>query len=80
MQPHTNIIDNNGQTIILSSDGITDLASEETFKNYFRYDTSAKEMVRSAVYIPDQNPHKTEDNVSAIKIKLPNGNVKRRGL
>lgn len=80
VQPHTNIIDNNGQTIILSSDGITDLASEETFKNYFRYDTSAKEMVRSAVYIPDQNPHKTEDNVSAIKIKLPNGNVKRRGL
>ena len=78
--PHTNIIDNNGQTIILSSDGITDLASEKTFKSYFKNDVSAKEMVDNAVYSPDEAPYKMEDNVSAIKIKLPNGNVKRRGI
>ena len=80
LTPHINIIDNNGQTIILSSDGITDLASEETFKSYFRNNTSAKEMVENAVYNPDDSPYKMEDNVSAIKITLPNGSVKRRGL
>lgn len=78
--PHVNIIDNNGQTIILSSDGITDLASEETFKDYFKNNTSAREMVHNAVYNPDEAPYKMEDNVSAIRIELPNGSVKRRGL
>ncbi|MBR2708491.1 MAG: protein phosphatase 2C domain-containing protein [Bacilli bacterium] len=80
LTPHVNIIDNNGQTIILSSDGITDLASEETFKSYFRNNASASEMVHNAVYNPDEAPYKMEDNVSAIKIELPNGSVKRRGL
>ncbi len=80
INPHINIIENNGQTIILSSDGITDLASEETFKSYFRDNTSARQMVDNAVYNPDDAPHKREDNVSAIKIKLPSGRIKRRGL
>jgi len=34
----------------------------------------------NAVYNPDEAPYKMEDNVSAIRIELPNGNVKRRGL
>lgn len=80
LTPHVNIIDNNGQTIILSSDGITDLASEKTFKSYFRNNTSASEMVYNAVYNPDEAPYKMEDNVSAIKIELPDGRMKRRRL
>ena len=80
LTPHVNIIDNNGQTIILSSDGITDLASEKTFKSYFRNNTSAKKMVENAVYNPDEAPYKMEDNVSAIKIELPDESIKRRRL
>ena len=70
---HINIIDNQGQTIILSSDGITDLISEERFKSYFIDDTDTSQMIKDALSKEDTEwLNKTEDNISVIKIKLKN--------
>lgn len=78
---HFMIIKNNGQKLILSSDGVTDLISEERFKSYFKKETSAYQIVSDAVNIPDVNGiKKKEDNVSAIVIKLPKENIKNKTL
>ena len=71
---HFSTINNVGQRIILSSDGVTDLVSENTFKNFFKNKTDADSIVRKAVYYPDidENIYKTKDNSSAIVIDLPN--------
>lgn len=70
---HINIIDNNGQKIILSSDGITDLVSEERFKSYFKNNSHARQMVEDALSKKDTKwLDKTEDNISVITIELPN--------
>lgn len=75
---HFNVIDNVGQRIILSSDGVTDLVEERRFKNYFRNKNDAQYIVNDAVYNPGDGL-KRQDNVSAIVIDLPNDSVKRRG-
>lgn len=77
---HTCLVNNAGQRIILSSDGITDLISEQRFKSYFKNNTSSKDMVDDAVYDSDATMYKIEDNVSAIAVNLPNGITKRRGM
>lgn len=68
---HCSIVNNVGQKIIISSDGVTDLTSEEKFKSYFKRDVSAKEIVDYAVNTPDVTRYKNADNTSAIVIKLP---------
>lgn len=84
---HINVIENNGQRIILSSDGVTDLVSEKNFKNFFKNKTAAQSIVEKAKNAPDEyDPRrgwlsKTEDNISAIVIDLPSSQMsKRRGL
>ena len=72
---HTNIIDNNGQKLIMSSDGVTDLISEERFTNYFKNNTDAKTIVDEALTTPDVL-WKKDDNISAITIDLPNNKIK----
>ncbi len=72
---HINIIDNNGQKIILSSDGITDLISEKRFKTYFKENTHSAQMIRDSLSKEDtEYLAKKEDNISAIIINLPNHN------
>ena len=71
---HFKVLNNIGERLILSSDGVTDLVTENTFKSYFRNKTSAASIVNNSVNNPDRSPGitKTEDNVSAIVIDLPN--------
>ena len=70
---HINIIDNIGQKIIISSDGITDLVSEERFKSYFKENTPAITMIEDSLSKKDTEwLDKTEDNISVIIINLPN--------
>lgn len=70
---HINIIDNTGQKIILSSDGITDLVSEERFKSYFKENIEPEKMVEDALSKEyTEWLDKREDNISVISIKLPN--------
>lgn len=91
LDPHANVIDNNGQRIILSSDGVTDLLSEETFISFFRDDSTSETIVDDALNHPDlyykqtdENGTvqmmpipKTADNISAIVINLPNKKIKK---
>lgn len=77
---HFNIINNIGQKIILSSDGVTDLISERKFKNFFRNNATASYIVEKAINEPDIVGNKTQDNVSAIVVNLPDQkNIRRRG-
>lgn len=81
--PHVKIIDNNGQRIILSSDGVTDLISEETFISYFKNSSTAEKIVDDALNNPEVTYEfveddvteihylKQSDNISAIVIELP---------
>ena len=73
LKVHHSAIMNRNNRIILSSDGVTDLVSEENFKSFFRNNNSADEIVNKAVYNTDKFPEitKTEDNSSAIVIELP---------
>lgn len=71
---HFHEIDNIGQRIILSSDGVTDLISKNNFKKIFKNQASANDIVTKAKYFADVDSTfpKTEDNISAIVIDLPN--------
>lgn len=67
------LIRNVGQRIILSSDGVTDLISENSFKFFFKNSYPAKAIVNYAVNRPEVSDCiKKNDNVSAIVIDLPN--------
>ncbi len=91
VEPHVNIIENKGQRIILSSDGVTDLVSDETFISYFVNKSSSDKIVDDALNNPEvmyefedeegvMEVHylpKTEDNISAIVVDLPNEKVKK---
>lgn len=68
---YTKILENKGQRLILSTDGVTDLINEERFTNYFINKTDAKEIVNDALETPDVI-RKKEDNISAITVDLPN--------
>ena len=69
---HIKIINNDGQKIILSSDGITDLISEERFKSYFTKDIDSSEIINDALSKKDTEwLYKDEDNISVIIINLP---------
>ena len=75
-------IENLGQTLLLSSDGVTDLIKESRLKKYFIKKADAFDIVERAVHKPDtfkiKDSHgkavngKSADNVSAIVINLPN--------
>ena len=68
---HINVIDNTGQKIILSSDGVTDLISEERFKTYFKKEITTKAIINDALSKEDtEYLKKTEDNISVIIIEL----------
>lgn len=90
LHPHINIIENNGQRIILSSDGVTDLVSDKTFISYFVNNSSSDKIVDDALNNPEimyetseegitevHHLVKTEDNISAIVVDLPNKKVKK---
>lgn len=80
---HFSIIENNGQRIILSSDGVTDLVNERNYKDFFINKTDANTIVKKAVYAPDYVPginHKSADNVSAIVVDLPTKKVMKRSI
>lgn len=72
LMAHYSIIANRGQKIIITSDGVTDLIAEERFKEYFKKEISAQEIVDDAVNRPDITRYKSEDNTSAIVVTLPN--------
>ena len=75
---HINIINNEGQKIILSSDGITDLISEDRFKSYFINDIDSSQMIEDALSKEDTEwLNKNEDNISVIVVKLPNYSQKK---
>ena len=66
------IIDNVGQRIILSSDGVTDLISEEDFKSFFKNRIKADPVIQKAKFDPDVTGEmKREDNISLIIVDLP---------
>ena len=67
---YTKTLENAGQRLILSTDGVTDLICEERFTNYFINKTDAKEIVNDALKSPDVI-RKREDNISAITVDLP---------
>lgn len=72
---HINVIENNGQKIIISSDGVTDLISEDRFKSYFINDISSLQIVNDALSKKDTEwLNKTEDNISVIIVRLPDKN------
>ncbi|MBR3198403.1 MAG: protein phosphatase 2C domain-containing protein [Bacilli bacterium] len=78
---HINIIQNKGQRIILSSDGITDLICERRFKLYFINGDNPKQMINDALSKKDtEYLEKTEDNISVITIELPNTKNKTKKL
>ena len=78
---HIKIIDNDNQRIILSTDGVTDLISEENFISYFINNTDAKDIVNKALSNPDvEYLDKTEDNISAITIDLPKNKTKTKKI
>lgn len=69
---HIRIIDNVGQRIILSSDGVTDLISEENFKSFFKNRIKADPVIQKAKFDPDvTGKMKREDNISLIIADLP---------
>ncbi|MBQ9012763.1 MAG: protein phosphatase 2C domain-containing protein [Bacilli bacterium] len=74
---HFKVLNNIGERLILSSDGVTDLVTENTFKTYFRNGITASNIVNISVNNPDRSPgiSKTEDNVSAIVIDLPDKSI-----
>lgn len=75
---HIKIINNQGQKIILSSDGITDIVSEDRFKSYFINNTDSSQMIKDALskkYTECLN--KDEDNISVIVVNLPNNKQKK---
>ncbi len=76
---HLRVIQNVGQRIILSSDGVTDLISEDHFKQCFRERIPAKDIVMKAKNDPDVESgiRKTVDNISAIVVDLPNAQLRR---
>ena len=76
---YSKIIENEGQRLILSTDGVTDLISEERFTNYFINKTKAKDIVDDALTNPDVI-YKSEDNISAITVELPNNKVKKLNI
>ncbi len=76
---YTKIIENEGQRLILSTDGVTDLINETRFTNYFKNKTSAREIVNDALTNPDII-RKKEDNISAITVDLPNYKQKVKSL
>ena len=79
---HYGCFHNSGEKLIISSDGVTDLIAEKRFKDYFKQDVDASKIVSDAVYTPDRFKvfnqwgelvdGKSQDNVSAIVINLPN--------
>lgn len=69
---HISVVDNAGQRIILSTDGVTDLVNEETFTSYFTENIDVNKIIDDAINHPDvEYLDKKEDNVSAIVIDLP---------
>ena len=68
---HINTIDNNGQRLIMSSDGVTDLICEKRFTDYLINNVEAQTIVKEALETPDAL-WKKEDNISAITYNLPN--------
>ena len=69
---HIHVIENNGQRVILSSDGVTDLIREEYLKACFINKFPSYEVVRKAKFYPDVDGTMTGvDNISAIVIDLP---------
>lgn len=79
---HSVIIDNKGQRIILSSDGVTDLVSEENFKKYFKMPkVNSEDIIDKAKNNPDSTIYKSEDNIAVIVVELPDGSYnKGRGF
>lgn len=76
-EPHINVIDNVGQRLILSTDGVTDLVGEKRFISYFEKNYGAKEIVEDVLLNPEtKDITKKEDNVSAITVELPNSKIK----
>lgn len=70
--------ENEVQKIILSSDGITDLISEERFKSYFKSDIESEKIVKDALSKEDTKwLDKDEGNISVIVIKLSNYTQKK---
>lgn len=74
---HINTIDNNGQRLIMSSDGVTDLICEKRFTDYLINNVDAKTIVTEALETPDVL-WKKEDNISAITYNLPNNQKTKR--
>lgn len=75
---HIKIINNEGKKIILSSDEIIDLISEERFKSYFKSDIESEKIVKDALSKEDTKwLDKDEDNISVIVIKLSNYTQKK---
>ena len=71
-EPHINIIDNEGQRLILSTDGVTDLVSEKRFISYFLNNYSAKAIIQDVLFNSEvEDMTKKEDNISVITIDLP---------
>lgn len=71
-QLHLRVIDNVGQRIILSSDGVTDLISEENFRRIFRDQIKADPIIQKAKFHPDTDDQmKSKDNISLIIVDLP---------
>lgn len=69
---HIHVIETDGQRILLSSDGVTDLISEENLKECFRNHIQSQDIVRKAKFFPDVDSNmKRSDNISAIVIDLP---------
>lgn len=77
---HLSIIDNDEQRIILSSDGVTDLISEDTLKYVFRNQVPADPIIQKAKFHPDvEGSMKSADNISVIIADLPANSYKVQG-
>lgn len=70
---HSVVIPNQGQHLLLASDGVIDLTSERNLKNDLYFRRTAEQIVRQAATSPDLGPDitKTQDNISAIVVDLP---------
>ena len=70
---HSTTVRNQGQHIILASDGVIDLTSERNLKDDLYFRRTAEQIVRHAATSPDLGPDisKTQDNISAIVVDLP---------
>jgi len=77
--PNINVIDNEGQRLILSTDGVTDLVSEQRFISYFLNKYGAKEIVQDVLFNPEiDNVTKKEDNISAIVVDFSKSKVLKK--